>query len=170
MNVSATISRRDIFLVSLLALPRVRSNWYVMAVFGTAAFVFLMRKIPVSATTVLLALLLSIFSAVGALLGGFLANSAGLLLRLEKNSGVLGTHEFSLSPTQLQETTDFNDSRYAWTGIHSIETLGSYIVVRINRYAIYVIPRRSFSSGDEFKAFFNQATAWKQAAEKSIEA
>jgi hypothetical protein len=42
--------------------------------------------------------------------------------------------------------------------------------VRINRYAIYVIPRRSFSSGDEFKAFFNQATAWKQAAEKSIEA
>jgi hypothetical protein len=126
-----------------------------------------MMKLPVSAMTVLRVLLISVFAALGALLGGFLANSIRVLRGVEKNSGVLGTHEFSLSPTQLQETTEFNDSRYTWTGIQSVERLGSYMLVRINKYSTYVIPRRSFSSDEEFEMFFNQATAWKLAAEKA---
>ena len=167
MHVSVKITRRDIFLVSLLALPRVRSNWYFLGMVGGVTFVFFMVKLPVSAMTVLWVLLVSIFAALGALLGGFIANSVRVLWGLEKNSGVLGIHEFSLSPTQLQETTEFNDSRYTWAGIQSVERLGSYMLVRINKYSTYVIPRRSFGSDSEFEMFFNQATAWKLAAERA---
>lgn len=124
-------------------------------------------KLPVSAMTVIWGLLVSVLAALGALLGGLVANLARVLWGLEKNSGVLGTHEFSLSPSQLQETTEFNDSRYTWAGIQSVERLGSYILVRINKYSSYVIPRRSFGSDSEFEMFFKQATAWKLAAEKA---
>jgi hypothetical protein len=170
MYVSVNISRRDIFLVSLLAMPRVRSNWYFLGIVGGVTFAFLMMKLPVTAMTVLRVLLIAVFTALGALFGGFFVNSLRLLRGLDGNSGVLGSHEFSLSPTQLQETTEFNDSRYTWAGIQSVERLGSYMLVRINKYSTYVIPRRSFSSDHEFEMFFNQATAWKLAAEKRIEA
>jgi hypothetical protein len=166
MYVSVKISRRDIFLVSLLALPRVRSNWYFLGMVGGVTFVLLMMKSPFSSMAVLRVLLISVFTALGALLGSFLANSVRMLRGLEENGGVLGTHEFSLSPTQLRET-EFNDSRYTWTGIQSVERLGSYILVRINKCSTYVIPRRSFGSDREFEMFLNQATAWKLAAEKA---
>jgi hypothetical protein len=168
MNVTADVRRRDLLLVGLLLLPRSRANWYFIAIVGAGVFVYLMLNAPAASNVILIAeLLLSFVVGVGALLGGFLGNAVCMLVNLEKNSGVLGAHDFSLSPAQLRETTAFNDSQYTWWGIRSVERLGSYILVRVNKFSMFVIPRRAFGSHGEFDAFFQQANAWKQAADKN---
>jgi hypothetical protein len=170
MKVSANINRRDLFLVGLFCLPRSRTNWYFMAVLGIAIFAFLLLEgDSTSARTILVAAFASIGGAVGALLGGFLGNTAQTLLTPEKNSGVLGDHDFWLSPTELHESTAVNHSQYKWSGIHAVVKLRSYLLVRINNYSVYVIPRRSFGSNAEFEAFFEQATAWWQSGRPAVQ-
>ncbi|HEX9145538.1 MAG TPA: YcxB family protein [Candidatus Binatia bacterium] len=165
MKVSADIDRRDVFLVRLFSLPRSRANWYFTAILALIFFAFLLFRAPgISVLTILVAAFVAVGAAVGALLGGFLANSAQMMLTPEKNSGVCGLHDFSLSPTGLHESTAVNDSLYQWSGIQSVVRVRSYMLVHINNYSAYVIPRRSFASNAEFDAFFEQAaTRWESA-------
>lgn len=154
------------FLVGLFLLPRLRANWFFMAILGAAIFAFLLfRAHSTSVQTIIIAAFASLCGAVGGLLGGFIANLVPMLLTREKNSGVFGVHHFSLTPTGLHETTAVNDTLYKWSGIESVVRVRSYLLVRIGNYALYVIPRRSFPSNEEFDAFFEQAAAWWQAAQ-----
>jgi hypothetical protein len=43
----------------------------------------------------------------------------------------------------------------------------NYTLVNISGYLVYVIPRRSFATGDEYDAFFKLAADWHQASRNS---
>lgn len=168
MNVSVNINRRDLFGVGLFSLPRSRGNWYFMAVLGCGIFAFLLfREHKTSALSIILAAFASVTGALGGLLGGFIANSAQMLLMPDRNSGVRGIHEFSLSPTGMHERTAVNDSQFLWTGIQSIVKVGGYMIIHINNYSAYVIPRRAFPSTVEFEEFFEHAVScWRLARKR----
>ena len=165
MQAAVHITRRDMILVSLHMLPRLRSNHILMAMLGIGLFVFLLIRAPhLSMLTVGVSAAASAIGALGGLLAGFVCSVLLMLLTVGTKSGVLGAHVYALSPEGLHERTDANEGLNKWHGIASIIRLPGYMLVRINNDMVHILPRRCFESTAAFEAFHREATAlWRQA-------
>ena len=167
MHVTACVTRRDLFLAGLSLLPKSRANRVVMALVSAGALAFFMNRHGASGIGLAVALVVAPLVGIGAVVGAFLGNMATFLWTADKDSGVLGMHEFSLAATGLAETTAVNESHYAWAGVTEVVKLRHCMLVRIKGSGIYVIPRRAFSSPAEFDTFFEQAASWWQEAHRA---
>ena len=165
MHASVDLARRDLFVISLQMMFRRRGNWWFMLAVACGVFAYLWSEHGMrSVGMFLFTTLASCMIAFGTLLGAFLGNFVCFLLSVNKDGGVLGLHEFSISPAGLSEATAANTSHHMWSGIKSISTLGNYVVIVMNSQAAHVLPRRAFASDDAASAFVEQATAFKNAA------
>lgn len=167
MNVSTNLTRRDLLVVSFRMLFRVRANLYFMLVLGCGFFGYMWIDEGFASTgDVLIAAFASSVGAVCGLLAGFVVSTVCLLLTADTKGGVLGMHDFSISPAGLEETTAMSTSRLAWAGIRNVMKVGGYLLIVINGHAVHVIPRRAFASQAQFDAFFEQTAAWWREAGK----
>ncbi|HEX9172444.1 MAG TPA: YcxB family protein [Telluria sp.] len=170
LSVSTDLSRRDLIVVSLHLLPRLRGNWVFMGILAAGTFAYLLYGMDeVSAVLLIAAVLASAAAAIVGLLSGFLINLICGLLTVGKNSGVLGRHDLSISPTGFVERTVVNQSQHSWDGIKSVMELGNYLVIIFNGYLIHIVPRRSFDSADGFDSFATQAKAWHDQAHAKLQ-
>jgi hypothetical protein len=170
MNVTVNITRGDLLLVSLYMLPRARSNFVFMAVLGVGIFAFLLfREHHISGRVVWVAAVASVGGAIGGLLGGFTVSTLIMLLTVGNKSGVLGTHEYTLSAAGLHESTTANESINKWSGIYSIAKLRRYMLVRINNYLVHIVPRRSFATAAEFEEFQSRAIELWRLAQQGVQ-
>jgi hypothetical protein len=153
-----------LFVVSFQLLFRSRANWWFMLVVGCGVFAWQwFRREPDSAALVLVLLLGSAITALGALLGAFLGNLVCMLLSVGKRRGVLGMHQFSISPAGLREATEFNDFHQSWLGVDAIVKLRNHAVIMMSR-GTHILPRSAFASHADYEAFLEQARVWKDAA------
>ncbi|NOK64186.1 MAG: hypothetical protein GFH27_549415n48 [Chloroflexi bacterium AL-W] len=67
--------------------------------------------------------------------------------------GVLGNHTIEISEKCLRETTDVNDTAYAWENIGAIEQDEQYLYIFVGMLCAYIIPKQAFTTIDEVQAF-----------------
>jgi hypothetical protein len=79
------------------------------------------------------------------------------VMRTGKNRGTLGKHTLLISEDGLVETTEVNESRWAWTGIERVEQIEHYIFIFVSSNAAHIIPKRAFASTEEVTQFYNAA-------------
>ncbi|MFC4249923.1 YcxB family protein [Sinimarinibacterium flocculans] len=171
MKAIVSIKRSDLLLISLYTLPRAHSNYIFMGILGLGIFAFLLfREQCVSVRTVFVAAVASIGGALGGLLGGFAVSTLMMLITVGDKGGVLGVHEYTLSPEGLREKTDANEGLNRWSGVLSLTKQRHHLLIRISSYMFHIIPRRSFSSAAEFEAFCSQAAELWSAAQQRAQA
>lgn len=70
-----------------------------------------------------------------------------------RQSGVLGTHNYTITGEGLFECTEANEALVKWSGICSVKITKNHIFVGINSYLFHVLPKRSFSTEKEYCEF-----------------
>jgi hypothetical protein len=164
MNVSAELTRRDLFVVSFQLMIRSRVNRWLALVVACGMFAWECFSLkPDSMGLVLVLLLGSVITALAAVSAGHVVNLVCLLLTVGKRRGVLGMHQFSISPAGLREATEFNDFHQSWLGVDAIVKLRNHAVIMMSR-GTHILPRSAFASHADYEAFLEQARVWKDAA------
>jgi len=163
MKITAEITRRDIIFFSFLLTFRLPVNLYFAGVLWLAVFgLTVADEELMSGSSIPSAVVVSGFAALCGLLGGYVLTVIVTLLVARKRNGMLGMHEFTLSPAGLRETTEVNDSFHRWTGVPRIIKSRNYLVIQISAHLAHAIPRRAFASGEAYDAFCAHAIeAWE---------
>ena len=76
-----------------------------------------------------------------------------ILTLCKKNPGVVGEHEFEIRDDGLWERTDVNEALYRWAGFQKMRYVGGFLFVYVGGNMVHYIPRRCFSSDQEFQDF-----------------
>ncbi|MDQ1830212.1 YcxB family protein [Massilia scottii] len=165
MQVTVDITKRDVFLVSLAMIPRLKGNWIFMGVLALAIFVLvLVTRTPDNLYSLGVAAVAALGGALGGGLSALTINIATMLLKLDAGNPMLGRHHYALTDAALERRAGNQDSMRPWAAIASVGRLGGYIVFRLEGNGIFLLPRRAFSSGEAFQAFRERASALKTAA------
>jgi hypothetical protein len=75
------------------------------------------------------------------------------MVLLRKYRGFLGEHELEIQADGLVERTAVNESLHRWAGFHKIVTTNRYLYIYVTDTSVHIVPRRSFASEDELRAF-----------------
>ena len=81
-----------------------------------------------------------------------------------KRPGFFCEHTYNVSPEWLSEKTTVNETKLAWTTLHTIEENDAYLFFFISKNAAHIIPKRAFSSLHEAQAFLDMARRYLDAA------
>ncbi len=82
-------------------------------------------------------------------------------------SGVICERTISIDPEGLTETTPVNQGRHSWRGIYLVAATSDHIFIYIQPNQAHAIPRRSFSSRDQFDLFLRLASDYHRASTQS---
>lgn len=78
--------------------------------------------------------------------------------------GLLCEHIVSISPEWLAERTFVNDTKVAWSTLHTIEEDHNYLFLFLSKNAAYIVPKRAFTGPNEAQAFLDAARRYLDAA------
>ena len=169
MEVTADIKKSDLIHFNLSIIPKTRSTYVTILVIAVLVFVFITWKkgLPHSSNDWLAIAAASIGGGVGGMLAGIIISFSFVLLSSSAKNGILGKHEYRISPEDLHEKTSANEGVSKWEGIQEIQTAGGYIIYRISGYLFHIIPYRSFPSDETRKEFERKSIQyWKNAHNK----
>jgi len=76
-----------------------------------------------------------------------------------KMNGIIGMHEFRITPAGLNVKTSVNEVSHTWNNIKEVKIIVPYIFIYIAWHLFYVIPERSFDSPDSFNKFVELAVS-----------
>jgi hypothetical protein len=66
---------------------------------------------------------------------------------------VLGAHTLVLTDEGLIERTEYNETLRRWKGLNRVRESGRYLFLQVSEMQFHVIPKRSFVSNDDIRAF-----------------
>ena len=164
MKVIANIRRLDLIHLNLALLPRLRSTYVTIGAIAlaVAAFVLWQNGVDDTVRNWKLVCLASLASGVGGMLIGMVITMIFILFTSSKSNGILGVHEYEITPEGLFEKTDANEGLNKWSGIQEIRIVGPFLLFRISGYLFHAIPKRSFESTEKFQEFVQMAqTKWR---------
>lgn len=167
MRVNTNIRRMDLVHFNLVLLPRLRSTYTTIGVLAFLIFVLLywQNGAPDSAREWTVLVIASLGGGVGGMVAGLIISMLFILTTSSKSNGILGEHEYEITPQGLLEKTNANEGLSKWSGIQDIRKVGPFLLFRISGYLFHVIPRRSFVSEEAFQDFFENAKRkWQGAA------
>jgi YcxB-like protein len=167
MKVHTNIRRLDLIIFNLTLLPRVRSTYVTIGViaFAVATFILLKHGSPETARNWMILVVASLGGGVGGMLAGIIISMVLILTTSSKANGILGEHEYEITPEGLLEKTNANEGLSRWSGIQEVRKAGSFILFRISGYLFHIIPRRSFETDEDFHEFLGMAKdKWRSAA------
>lgn len=157
--VVAEITRADLARFALRMFPRIRSNWvtwFVVAI-GIVAYVVFKHGVPVTSRQWTVLAVASVVGASSALLLGLLLSLLTIWRGSDVYNGVLGKHEFFFTDGGLVERTIANETLIKWGGVTAAERGGGYIYVFVAPCLAHLIPRRSFSTDEQYEEFWRHA-------------
>jgi predicted neutral ceramidase superfamily lipid hydrolase len=166
MEVKVEISRVDLVRLSLYIMPRQKQFWIIFIIFWSVSAYGVMGSGSFGAELVSYMLLIAsstIFALIGILVS-FLINQIYVLVISTKRSGNLGSHEFEIIQNGLSELTTANHTITNWSGMLSIRKSKAYIFVQINHFLYHIIPRRHFSTEEDFLSFYNELQSGMESA------
>ncbi|NMO97187.1 YcxB family protein [Paenibacillus lemnae] len=71
-------------------------------------------------------------------------------MRMVKHTpGMLGERRITMDSSAIHEVTGKSQLRYPWNGIHELRRDEEYLFVFVNPLQAVIIPRRSFTNGEE---------------------
>lgn len=167
MVIRTTLSRKDFIDLNLYLFPLLKSNWIFASTMFIAIFAYQLYKSDFMARPTEM-LCMSAASAIGALCGVTIALILSLsyfFLCLNKRSGILGEHEFTIEDEGLFEKTDANETLTKWPSITSMRKTKNFILIRINNYLFHILPRRAFSNERHYdEAWAELNKRWREKA------
>ena len=98
------------------------------------------------------------------MLFGFLFSMISILLMSSSKNGILGEHEYTLSPEGLHEKTSANEGLSKWEGITKVKVAGAYLLFQISGYLFHIVPARSFESQERFLEYSSKSMEYWQNA------
>ena len=162
MTITVTITRSDLFWVHVQALPRVKSTYIILSIIW--ASLFFSRYLDDENAHPILALVFATFIVASLiLLSMYVISFLFYFLLGFKTSGVLGNHQYQITPEGLLEETDVNRTLTKWSGMTKLLKTKRYLFVQISWYLFHIIPRRAFKSNEEFESFCNEIHSGKYA-------
>lgn len=165
MKITAEITRKDLALLNIYLLPRLKANWIFLGVMILIIAIFLaITKSPSDISGYCALAIGSVFGGLGGVIIGFIINIIMMLLTVGKKSGVLGIHHYELLPEGIKESTTANESLQRWGAIVTVRIHGNYLLFRVNNYLFHVIPKRAFESEENFMSFYSEAVRLKGTA------
>ena len=169
MKVDTNINKIDLIRLNLIILPRLKSSYIMILAISLFVFTYIAwtNGLPQSSKSWLNILLSSIAGGVIGLLGGFVFSMVSILFMSTKKNGILGIHEYTLTPEGLYEETKANKSLNKWKGINKVYIVSSYILFQISGYLFHIIPKRSFESSEDFNKYATVSIKyWRNAHNK----
>jgi hypothetical protein len=97
------------------------------------------------------------------LLTAAVASAAGCLVALgvmlfsSREASQLGQHKYTFHDDGLREQTDASDTLIRWGRVRAVRRRGSFILIHVAPGLSHALPRRSFGSPSEFRAFWRAA-------------
>jgi len=167
MQINVNIKYKDLVLISILLFPRLRSNWILLGIFTICIFLFIyFQKVHYTSTDYIITLLASVIGSIVGILSTLFFNIIIMLLSINKRSGILGEHNYTITKEGLHEITTVNESTQKWSGVKSIKMINNYIYFHIYANLFHIIPGRFFTDKNHFKQFYNEALQLKNSAKK----
>ena len=166
LKVDVDISRWDLLRVNLALYPRLRSTYVTILVFAAVGLAIVLpdKGVPTSVQTWMVTLIAALFCGALGFVIALAISLAFMLFAAREKNGILGRHTYELEPEGLRERTDTNETLSKWSGVHSIRTLGAYLIIRISSYLYHVIPTRHFPDAASKDAFIAQARKYYESA------
>lgn len=165
MMISVDIRKKDLFILSLYLIPRLKGNWIFFGVLSLLIFVAVyFNKSPQTMSQVGVVAGASVGAALGGVISALVINIVTMLLKVGNDSAVLGRHTYGLSEQGLEERSHGAERLLPWRAIASIARLPGYMLFRVSSNQFHLVPRRAFDSAANFKAFCERASALKAAA------
>lgn len=84
---------------------------------------------------------------------GFLCTCFGLLLNPGWRKGRIGEHSVQIAESGIIEETEFNKTEIRWPSISNVVVRAGLMFLPFAGNDIFVIPKRSFSSSEEWSTF-----------------
>ena len=169
MEVTTNLKKSDLILFNLAIMPKTRSTYTSIFLIAALVFLFIVWEngLPQSSIDWLAITAGSIGGGIAGMLAGIVISFSFILLSSTAKNGILGQHEYKITPEGLHEKTVANEGVSKLEGIQEIQTAGGYLVYRISGYLFHVIPYRSFLS-DEARMEFENASMqyWNNAHNK----
>lgn len=166
MQVKTDIQKSDLIRLNVSAVLRMKSTYITFFIFACLTFVFLVwsKGLPESSHKLIVHLSSSVIGGLTGLVFGFLFNVMAVLSLSSVKNGILGEHIYTLTPEGLHESIATNESLTRWSGVVSVRSMGSCLLIQIGSCLYHIMPRRSFESSLAFDEFVAQAKAyWQQA-------
>lgn len=167
MKIEIELRRRDLILFNLALIPRMRSTYITIALIAAGAFIYFCFQygIPATKEDWLVPLTASLGGGIGGMVAGTLFSIIFIVFSSSASNGVLGSHQFEISPDGLREKTIANEGLNKWCSIQEIRTVGPYLLFRISAFLFHVIPIKSFENKKAFLEFEKTAKdLWREHA------
>jgi hypothetical protein len=169
MKVTTNISKMDLIRFNLAILPKLRSTYLTILVIALLAFGFICWKsgIPQTTNNWIAAIVGSLGGGFFGMLFGIVFSMISILLMSSSKNGIIGEHEYTLSPEGLHEKTSANEGLSKWIGITKVKVAGSYLLFQISGYLFHIVPARSFESKERFNEYVSSSMKlWQKAHNK----
>ncbi|GAA0359443.1 YcxB family protein [Bacillus horti] len=164
MRIAATITKEDYWnfnKFTMFHIPKARTTMllslhgFPVIIFVVLSFIGIPLLYRIGASIVL-----------GAVVDGILIYfiKHRIMSLVEGSKGLLGEHTFEINETGFKESTEVNQSEYSWDGVSSIEQDKHNIYLFIGKVQVHIIPKKSFSTKEEGKQFFQKMKDYRRAA------
>lgn len=162
MKIDVHISRFDLVRLNVWFLFRAKSNWIVSATVSLFVLIYIaVTRSPAGAASWLLVTFSSIAGGAAAVLFGFGLSLVAILFGSTEKAGVLGRHTYTISDVGFRETTEANDTVQRWGAINALYRTMNCILIQINSYLFYLVPRRAFDDPESYDRFWRLLNSYK---------
>lgn len=171
MKVNTDIKKIDLIRFNLIILPRLKSSYIMILAISLLVFTYITwtSGLPQSSKGWLGIFFSSVAGGVIGLLCGFVFSMVSILFMSSKNNGILGKHEYTLTPEGLYEETKANNGLSKWEGINKVYIVSSYILFQISGYLFHIVPKSSFESSEAFNKYATASIEyWRTAHNKAF--
>jgi hypothetical protein len=155
VTVDVTVGRLDLLRFNLATLFRIRANLIMFLMLWALIVVIVLKEFDwsVSDMNIPLALALTFVGALAAFLFLFGFMLIFMLLTVTKKSGWIGNRSFSIEDRGIREVTQANDSIHMWESILDVREAAKMLMVRVNQFNFFLLPRHGFGDPDQFEPF-----------------
>jgi len=156
VEVAAEVLRRDMIRLNIWGLFRLKPNRIIfLTVFALLFALALIFRPPEGWYAWWAAIVSAAVGGIVVVLAGIACSVLWIVFGSHHKSGVLGKHTYAITEDGFRDTTVANDTVQRWSSISNVLRTKHCLLVQINAYIFYIIPRRSFDDHVEFEEFWN---------------
>lgn len=171
MRVTTNLSKKDLIRFNLTILPKLRSTYVGILSITICVFVFICWKngFPQTQKNWIALIIGSLAGGLFGMFVGVVFSLISVLLMSSSKNGVLGEHEYTLTPEGLHEKTSANEGLSKWSGITKVKVAGSYLLFQISGYLFHIVPASSFNTEEDFGEFVSASMEhWQNAQDHCV--
>lgn len=166
MKVNVNISKSDLIYSNFSLWFKLKSTYISILLLSVIVSIYIVWKdgFPEKFEALVTILISGSTNGTGVFLAYVLISSINIFMTSNEKNGILGQHQYAITPDGLYVKTNSNEGIHKWEGIKYVKKTNSYIYLQISYYLFYIIPKHSFDSHNDFQRFFNASLQYYREA------